>query len=99
MKKMADDHRVLDFFGSNSDTVKLMKKGEVPPGYQVHHNHPLAAGGKNVESNFTLIPHEIHTRVTSEFLMARKAGAIEMDFPMLDEFVPGILTRSEKLIF
>ncbi len=98
MKKMASDQRVIDFFGPDSSAIRLMRKGEVPPGYQVHHNYPLAAGGKNVESNFTLIPHEIHTRVTSEFEAVRK-GAVEFDFPVFDDFVPGILTRSEKIVF
>lgn len=93
MKKMAEDPRIKEFFGENSEKIKAMREGLVPKGYEVHHNYPLAAGGKNVESNFTLIMDEVHKRVTSEFNDAVKRGLKEFEFPFFDSFVGGVGER------
>ena len=96
LKKRADDQYILEFFGKDSEAIANMKAGKLPQGYQVHHNHPLKAGGPNIESNFTLIPTEVRTRISSEFNNALKqTGLKEFNFPIMDYFVPGILTRNK----
>lgn len=93
LKRMAKDQRVIDFFGANSEKIKAMQNGNVPEGYEVHHNHPIDAGGQNLSENLSLIPKEIHTRVTSEYNDARSRGLGVFEFPIFDYFVPGVGER------
>lgn len=56
----------LEAAGMTQAQIDLVKAGEVPPGYQVHHKRPLDDGGTNTPSNYVLIQNDpYHTALTA----------------------------------
>ena len=51
---------LIERLGLSDEEINLMKEGRSVNGYNVHHMHPLALGGKNEFSNFILTPLAPH---------------------------------------
>ena len=51
--------------GFSEDEINMIKVGELPPGYQVHHKEPLDDSGTNDVSNLVLIAEHPHLIITA----------------------------------
>ena len=78
--------------GLSDADIALVAKGDVPPGFQVHHKLPLDDGGTNAASNLVLVKNDpFHKAITNrqlELTRGMKAGESRViDFPE----VPGVV--------
>ena len=58
VKELAEKHAdmLVERLGLTRTDIELMKKGQSPAGFNVHHKLPIHGGGKNEFSNFILTP-------------------------------------------
>jgi len=54
LKTEASKPNVVTQYGDNG--VEAMKQGKSPPGFQVHHDQPLYAGGSDTANNLKIVP-------------------------------------------
>ncbi|GMV90599.1 MAG: hypothetical protein AMXMBFR82_03770 [Candidatus Hydrogenedentota bacterium] len=54
LRSLADDHRIPSWM------IPWLKRGKVPPGYNVDHIKPLSVGGADLPSNMRLIAQDLH---------------------------------------
>jgi hypothetical protein len=97
LKELSKDPEVRKMFGEGSDELKALEQGNVPKGWEVHHNIPLTAKVSGVPpndpSNFSLLPRWLHGQVTREWsnfldsLAANGKTAGDFSFRIFDKFV------------
>ncbi len=82
----------LRAMGLKDAQIDMVKKGNAPNGYNVHHKLPIHGGGENVFSNLILMPipphDELHHKVMDPQVAQMRAGdSKKVMIPWTDDMV------------
>lgn len=67
MQSLSKSEEKLRSQGLTDIDIARMKAGQVPKGYQVHHNHPLDDSGTNDFENLVLIKNEPYHKLVTNY--------------------------------